>query len=297
MYDKPANASPPWHMAVVILATVIPALASEWSRQTPKIGALVGLSFILPIFLLAEWWGSGWGWTATLFSSLYLMVIYPDEFVVSTAVLVAGAITTLLIHRHRVLESRYAAENDQIRQGAMRDELTGLMNWHRFKQSVSARLHQFPSHPLSLLMIDIDYFKVYNDTYGHVAGDRLLASVAETISKTIPPECLAFRYGGEEFAVLLPDFHTGQAYELAERLRRKMADTAFPGVERMPDQRLTISIGVASFPIHAQYPEQLIERADEALYLAKEAGRNCVILHQTAGARLARNVSPVKTTR
>ena len=295
MYDKPANTSPPWHMAVVVLSTVTPALAAEWARQWPTYGTVVGLTFILPIFLLAEWWGTARGWIATVVAALYLMVLHPDNLLVSTAIVICGSAITMLIHRHRLLESRYALENQEIRQGAMRDDLTGLMNWHRFKQSVSTLLHQFPSHPLSLLMIDIDYFKVYNDTYGHVAGDRLLAEVAQVISRAIPPECLAFRYGGEEFAVLLPDFHTGQAFELAERLRKQVAGSSFPGVERMPEQRLTVSIGVASFPIHAQYPEQLIERADEALYLAKEAGRNCVISSRGsshAGIQLTRITGP-----
>lgn len=283
MYKRPSDASPHWHVAVAILSSVIPALIMDWARvhNYPTVAAVAGLALILPIILIAHWWGARWGGMATALASLYLIGTDPGSLSISgTAIMINGALIILLIERHRTQHNRDITEMERVRQDAMRDDLTGLMNWHRFKQSVTTLLHQFPSHPLSLVMIDIDNFKIYNDTFGHVAGDRLLVEVAQIITQEISSECLPFRYGGEEFAVLLPNFHTGQAIELAERLRNKIEQSAFAGAGRMPKRRLTVSVGVASFPVHAQYPEQLIERADEALYQAKEAGRNCVFLSE-----------------
>ncbi len=152
------------------------------------------------------------------------------------------------------------------------DGLTGLRNRRAFDEKLivehqrSARSKQ----PFSLLLMDVDNFKSYNDAYGHQAGDDVLADVARIVQYTVRSYDMAARYGGEEFAVILPDTDKSGAMDLAERLRR--------AVERAEwmNRKITISIGVASLSPGQTVPA-LIEEADRALYTAKEQGRNRVV--------------------
>lgn len=167
----------------------------------------------------------------------------------------------------------------QRERGALHDELTGLYN-RRFFRSALARLvaesrryHQ----PFSLLMVDVDHFKRYNDLNGHPAGDRCLAEVARLLRETAREVDQVVRYGGEEFALLLPRCPKHEATQVAERHRRAIEDHPFPGQDTQPGGNLTISLGVATFPNDAQTARDLIHRADGALYAAKQAGRNCVV--------------------
>ena len=128
-------------------------------------------------------------------------------------------------------------------------------------------------------MIDIDYFKDYNDQFGHQAGDLCLTRIAGALHKTLkrPGEFVA-RYGGEEFAVVLPNIGQRHVKEIAEMLRQSVLNLSIPLSNENPeDDIVTISLGIATHDaLHVKSPEELILNADRALYQAKEAGRNCV---------------------
>jgi diguanylate cyclase (GGDEF)-like protein len=163
---------------------------------------------------------------------------------------------------------------------ATTEPLTGLANRRRFDEALLNEWKKALCNQtaLSLLMIDIDNFKIYNDHYGHLAGDHCLKTVADTLLRNVfRPEDVIARYGGEEFAILLPNTPAPNASEVAERLRsaieRKQMDVK-------SDLRVhtTISVGIACMqPKVEETPNILIAAADEALYTAKRNGKNCVV--------------------
>ncbi len=151
------------------------------------------------------------------------------------------------------------------------DGLTGLYNHRHFHERVEqeiARGSRFGTI-FSLIILDIDLFKTYNDIYGHLAGDRALRKIAEHIKESIRSIDLAFRYGGEEFTIILPETRLDDAYNVAERIR-KTIETSMPS-KTLP---LTISLGIASWPSDGVTKEETIACADTALYRAKQIGRN-----------------------
>ncbi|MFN3395947.1 MAG: diguanylate cyclase [Thermodesulfovibrionales bacterium] len=165
----------------------------------------------------------------------------------------------------------------RIERMAITDGLTGLYNHRHFQERLSLEFNRLSrlSTSLSLLLIDIDHFKKINDTYGHPAGDEVLRGVAGVIRDTIRNIDIPARYGGEEFAVLLPDTKIDGAIKMAERLRSSILNRRFSFNEK--EITVTVSTGIATSPYDAKTKEELIERADEALYRAKQSGRNrCV---------------------
>jgi diguanylate cyclase (GGDEF)-like protein len=127
------------------------------------------------------------------------------------------------------------------------------------------------NHPLSLMMFDIDHFKKFNDTYGHPLGDEVIKMVAKTIKEMARTTDRAFRYGGEEFAVLLPETSSENGLVLAERLRKKIEEN-----RSVKNLVITVSEGITGL-LPEDSPESLVKRADAALYSAKESGRNRVV--------------------
>lgn len=157
------------------------------------------------------------------------------------------------------------------------DPLTSMYN-RRWLDNMLGRIMQrceANQQPLSVLMIDIDYFKNYNDTHGHIAGDRALRTISETIIRNLRPEDLVTRYGGEELFALLPGLDLDAAGSVAERLRNAIskADIRLHNETLLPP--LTASVGIAQMQ-GQMHPDQLIHSADEALYRAKHSGRNTV---------------------
>ncbi|MGD1075713.1 MAG: sensor domain-containing diguanylate cyclase, partial [Thermodesulfovibrionales bacterium] len=170
---------------------------------------------------------------------------------------------------------------------AITDGLTGLYNHRHFQEKLSSefrRLRRF-SDPLSLLLVDIDFFKKVNDSYGHPAGDVILRGVAEIIRGTVRNTDIPARYGGEEFAAILLGTNHDGARKMAERLRRAVIEQRFSIDGK--DLTVTVSIGAATSPHDAETHEQIIEKADQALYHAKRTGRNRCVLWDDVGGKEA----------
>ncbi len=179
-------------------------------------------------------------------------------------------------------QAEKAKLHEQIRALAVRDGLTGLFN-HRYFQNTLAnelvRAHRFQK-PLSILLFDIDNFKHYNDTNGHPAGDQLLRQVGAILNKTRRAIDIVARYGGEEFVMILVETDLKGAQIAAERVRKAIESYPFEHREKQPLGVVSVSIGVACYPVNALTKSELIEAADEALYRAKEEGRNRVCMSE-----------------
>jgi diguanylate cyclase (GGDEF)-like protein len=161
---------------------------------------------------------------------------------------------------------------------AIYDELTRLYNFRYFQDRIVSEVRRAARYetPLSLLMIDADDFKAFNDTRGHLAGNMALRRLASALRKGVREVDVATRYGGEEFAILLPSTPKLAALKLGEKLRAAVERAAIGKDEERPVRALTVSIGVASLPGDAASAEELVDRADRALYVAKSVGKNCV---------------------
>lgn len=164
---------------------------------------------------------------------------------------------------------------------AITDGLTGLYNYRYFLTLLDREFKRASRYkrPLSLILLDIDHFKRYNDTNGHSLGNEVLRQFAEIMRQVSREVDFIVRYGGEEFIVLLPETGRDEACVVAERLRAAIADYPFAGRASQPGGALTVSIGVAGFPYDARSGVELLEHADAALYLAKRTTRNCVMTY------------------
>lgn len=162
---------------------------------------------------------------------------------------------------------------------AIRDELTGLYNHRYFRSELEREISRAErsKESLSLVFLDVDYFKWYNDRNGHLAGDRALAEIARAIRDVVRETDLAARYGGEEFAVILPAANKAHAHRVAERIREAVSLLPVPHASEQPSGRFTISGGVVTFRADAADADGLVDAADRALYLAKGRGKNQII--------------------
>jgi diguanylate cyclase (GGDEF)-like protein len=174
------------------------------------------------------------------------------------------------------------AANQELQRLASIDGLTQVANRRRFDEYLDAEWRRLgrEQKPLSLILCDLDYFKVYNDTYGHLAGDSCLQQVAAVLRHSLKrPADLVARYGGEEFALILPNTDARGAVLVAETIRQGVRGLEIPHAKSPVSQYVTLSLGVAtSVPTPEATPDQLIITADEALYQAKAEGRDRVII-------------------
>ena len=179
---------------------------------------------------------------------------------------------------------RLCEVNDRLQHLATTDGLTGLFNFRHFDATLRAELRRSArlSAPLTLLMLDVDNFKDFNDHCGHPAGDEILRRIGEILRSRLRVTDVPCRYGGEEFAAILLDSGKTAGIEVAEELRQRIEATPFEGEEHQPGGRLTISIGVATFPMDGTSVEELLRASDRALYAAKQAGRNRVVPYDTS---------------
>ena len=175
------------------------------------------------------------------------------------------------------LNLRTKLENQSIRDG-----LTGLFNRHFMQISLERELARASRRKsiLAVYMLDLDHFKRFNDTFGHAAGDLVLKSIAEIFRSSIRTEDIACRYGGEEFTIILPDITPAVAYERAESIRKAVANLRIP-LEHEVLGEFSVSIGIAMYPNDGESSEDLVRRADQALYRGKRGGRNQVVLYES----------------
>ena len=185
---------------------------------------------------------------------------------------------------HRLRETR-----EELERLSVTDELTGLANRRRLTTELERELRRSErhGHPFSILMLDVDRFKRFNDSYGHPAGDALLKRLANTLLKSVRDVDTVARYGGEEFLVMLPEAPAADAARIAERIRAAREADRFTPDGGSGDVNVTVSVGYAVFPDDAKTAAALIEAADQALYRSKESGRNRVTAagHPTVKAK------------
>lgn len=172
------------------------------------------------------------------------------------------------------------------------DGLTDLLNHRSFQSIMDRELMnaEEKNETVSLLMLDIDYFKVYNDSFGHQKGDQILVQVAGIIRECTPEGSFCARYGGEEFAMILPGISLDKAKNVGETTRNKVESAIIPGMEVLPKGKLTISVGIAEYPLMANNKEKLLQRADEALYKAKFISKNKVETYYSVFDELSLNL-------
>ncbi|MFA5844434.1 MAG: GGDEF domain-containing protein [Coriobacteriia bacterium] len=187
-------------------------------------------------------------------------------------------------------ELAVAVENSQLykltKRLSITDELTGLYNYRFLQQRLDQEVERTRRYgkDLSFLMIDVDDFKAYNDTFGHVAGDKALEELGEVLRTSVREVDIVARYGGEEFSVLLPETDASGAFVVAEKVREAVEQHGFVDVDGARTVRLTISVGLASYPVHGEDRESLLREADEALYQAKTTGKDRVRSPRVAAA-------------
>lgn len=188
------------------------------------------------------------------------------------------------IERHRLFTA--------LRSLSLIDDLTGLYNRRFFRRYLDREFRRALRYqrPLTLAILDLDHFKAFNDLNGHEAGNRALQKIGEILRTSFRNTDIACRYGGEEFAVILPETDKGAgfvpddedesvgAFRFLERVRARIEEEAFENEDRLPTGKLTISGGVASYPADAETVEGLLDAADKSLYLAKAEGKNRVYL-------------------
>jgi diguanylate cyclase (GGDEF)-like protein len=222
------------------------------------------------------------------FEGVYLMVYASAAMAAVIGATLVGLLASSLETSRRLtatLDREVAVRTADLEQAnarlaelSMTDGLTGIANRRRFDEALSAEWKRArrEGHPVSLILIDVDHFKHYNDTLGHLAGDDCLKRIARTLREhAARPADLVARYGGEEFALLTPE-NAESALRLGELLRDAVFSLALPHPDA-PERRVTISVGVATLvPLGGETPADLVLRADEALYAAKRGGRNRV---------------------
>jgi diguanylate cyclase (GGDEF)-like protein len=197
-----------------------------------------------------------------------------DDLEIDLPVVSRGEVGYLTAVFNRMV-SRLRHGRDELQKLSITDPLTGLYNRRHLMETLVLELERARElYPVSVLMIDIDHFKQYNDSRGHLAGDALLVWVAAQFKGAIRDDDYAARYGGDEFLVLLRATSHSEAVPVAERLQAHVRQAGPSGGH----EGVTVSIGVASFPTHGQTPEAVIARADAALYEAKKTGRNRIAL-------------------
>lgn len=179
--------------------------------------------------------------------------------------------------------SEAAMEKERLQKLMMVDQLTGLRNYGYFITRLREEREKADREDseLCLLMIDIDRFKDFNDRFGHQQGNIVLERIAQTIQKNIRSTDIVCRYGGEEFAVILPRTKPETAFDIAARIRKAVERMVFYGDRVHPKVKKTVSIGIACYPAQAMDEFELIDMADRALYYAKENGRNTVALYSS----------------
>jgi diguanylate cyclase (GGDEF)-like protein/PAS domain S-box-containing protein len=255
---------------------LFPEVDREWfSKKADNVATLGTPSFTIweqrPYLVRFDNYQPITGQEAFMYQNTTLLPLRSPNSRVEHVCLVIYDVTDVATNRRQLL-----AANEQLQRLSRTDRLTGLYNRGHWEETLK---HEFSrhlryGHNAALVMLDIDHFKRVNDTYGHPGGDKVIQCVADIVRDHIRDSDVSGRYGGEEFAILLPDTDQGGALILAERLRQAIEDVNV--VHEGEVIRFTISLGVADLAHSARDHQELIEWADQALYASKKAGRNQV---------------------
>ncbi|MGI6548045.1 MAG: diguanylate cyclase [Bacillota bacterium] len=243
--------------------------------------------YFIPVVLFAVSFGKGMGFAAA-FASLIGLIIsdvvsmpgaaynqYLEHDLVLIAILfIVAWLVGDLVDTERRIRAKLAEQ-------ANLDEVTSLYNHRRFQEGLEEEVEKAKAagDRLSLIFLDIDYFKHYNDVFGHQQGDQALYQVGEVMRTVCPKYSFLARYGGDEFVVILPKAGSGEAVRVAERIRNAVEEHEFFGEDVQPGGVMSVSVGVATLPDHASSKEELLKVADIALYKAKFESRNKVELY------------------
>lgn len=224
-------------------------------------------------------------------SGAYDFIVKPFEDIDLISAAASRALDKIrLIDENKRLVEELKKKNEELEKSnltlselSIRDGLTGLFNHRYFHEYINNECLRSSRHGrvFSVIFMDVDNFKIYNDTHGHPAGDRLLINLGKMINSRLRKTDILARYGGEEFVIVLPETFRDGALLVAENVRKTIAEYPFEGREKQPLGIVSVSIGVASFPEDGKEANPLLHLADQALYRAKHTGKNRVCVYKT----------------
>jgi len=264
-------------MSIFVLVIASLASSTTVSHSSLRLGPLAWSGPAMLLFAIRCFFEGGeYGYSISILICLYLFTIHSYSLKHHTSISTSIALKFENLH----LLDEVSKANEFLKRISMIDGLTGLANRHSFEEFMDREWRRAirEKRPMSLIMLDIDFFKAYNDNYGHLGGDDCLKKVAAILAETMKrPADLVARYGGEEFIVVMPDTDIRGAREIAEKLRIAVEVLSVPHAHSSAASVVTISLGVASLvPELGQDPSHLIKLVDAALYAAKHDGRNRV---------------------
>ncbi|MDR5676261.1 MAG: GGDEF domain-containing protein [Armatimonadota bacterium] len=253
-----------------------------------SLGLVAGFGAVWPLLGLTALYLATYLWVASGSPGFYLR----QELVVIFAVAFASVMCSVASERFRrqrerskQLARQLEEANRRLADLALRDPLTGVHNRRYLEEFLAQQLAraQRQHTPVLVAMVDLDDFKLYNDTQGHLAGDEVLRRVADAMRCCVRRSDLVARYGGEEFTVVLVDTNPHDGARVLERIRSAVASLPLPGAELLPWGSVTVSLGAACYPEDGFTAQELLTRADDALYRAKTLGKNRVEFARAPG--------------
>jgi len=262
-------------IAMIIVYIMISTFLVDYHKALRN--TLAAMILLLAIAVLQE--GGGF------FTSPQVMSLLAFYFMFIFSYFVSGYLSKNLRSNEELLQDLLR----QTRELSICDGLTGLYNQMHFFELLDRETKKSQRHGLgfSLIIFDVDHFKNFNDSNGHLRGSETLKDIAAVMRKKFRSTDLLAKYGGDEFVIILPQTDKIGAYLAAERLREGVEKQPFPGAETQPQKKITISIGIASYPEHGLSDEEILNHADKSLYFAKESGRNrTIIYNETIGKEL-----------
>ena len=256
-------------------------LITSYFLVTEKDG-IFKIALLMPVVITALKYNMKISFVAVLLSvtSLFIVSFLNNFMSIDADIMLSGVLFLLAWLLGNMTETE-AKIREELERLATHDSLTDLLNHRSFHTILDEEIIEAKrkKSSLSLLLLDIDFFKVYNDSLGHQRGDQVLKTVANIIKISSAGKGYCARYGGEEFVIILPETSIHEARKFGNKIRQQVEETEFIGMQVLPKGKLTVSIGIAQLPSMADNKEKLIQKADEALYKAKFVSKNKVEIY------------------